>query len=146
MEEAGKPIVQWMQDARLNPASLLNSIRCMKSASGHQNAELMRLTFLRLYLIGMTFNNVRSASLLRDTRPASLHQNVGLMKSMILKCFQINMTISNARSTSLLSRDTRPTSQSQNLRAASVLQNINSASLNFGSLRLVSRVASKVKI
>ena len=40
---------------------------------------------------------------------------------------------------SLLRKDTRPTSQSQNTRAASVLQNVNSASLNLASLGLASR-------
>ena len=52
--------------------SLLNRIRCAKSASGYQNAEFMKLAFLRPYLTDATFNNTRSASFLRDMRPASL--------------------------------------------------------------------------
>ena len=71
-------------------------------------------------------NNAKSVSLLRDTRSASLLQNARLMKSASLKCRQINATIINKRSTSLISRGTRPASQSQNARAVSVLQNMNS--------------------
>jgi len=128
-----------IQDTRLNPASLLNCIRRAKSASGCQNAELMKLTFLRPYLADATFSNARFTSLLRDTRPASLRQKAGFMKFAFLKCCQTNAAISNARFASLLSRDTRPASQSQNARAASVLQNVNSVSLNLASLRLASR-------
>ena len=80
MEEAGKAIFQQIQDARFNPASLLNNTRRVKSASGYQSAELTRLAFLRPYLIDAIFNNARSASLLRDTRPTSSCQNVRLMK------------------------------------------------------------------
>ena len=65
-----KPYVQQIQDARLKPASLLNNIRRVKFASRYQSAELIRLTFLKLYLTGMTFSNAKSASLLRDTKPA----------------------------------------------------------------------------
>ena len=100
--------------------AILETNQHAKSASGYQNAELMRLAFMRAYLVNMTFSNARSASLLRDTRPASLHQNTRLMKSAFLKCRQTNATISNVRSVSLL-RDTRLASQSQNMRATSVL-------------------------
>ena len=61
------------------PVSLLNHIRRAKSASECQNAELKRLTFLRLHLPDAIFSNARSASLLRDTRPASLEHNVKIM-------------------------------------------------------------------
>ena len=110
--------------------SSLNCIRREKSASEYQNAELMRLAFLRPYLVDATFSNARSAS---------LRQNAGLMKSPFLKCRQTNAIISNARSASLLNRDTKAASQSQNVRVASVLQNVNSASLNLAFLRLVSQ-------
>ena len=80
-----KPSVQQIQNARLMPAFLLNRIRRVKSASGYQNAKLKRLAFLRPYLIDAMINNVRPASLLRDTRPASLLLNAGLMKSASLK-------------------------------------------------------------
>ena len=62
-----KPSVQQIQDARLKPSSLLNSIRHVKSASGYQSAELTRLAFLRPYLTDAMFSNTRFASLLRDT-------------------------------------------------------------------------------
>ena len=67
-----KPSIQQIQDARLIPASLLNRIRRAKSASKYQNTELKRLIFLRPYLTHAMFSNVRSVSLLRDTRPLSL--------------------------------------------------------------------------
>ena len=133
-----KPSIQQIQDARLMPASLLNSIRCVKSASGYQNTELKRLAFLRLHLTDAMFSNARSVSLFIDTRPASLQQNAGLIKSAFLKCYQTNAMISNVKSASLISRGTRPVSQSQNMRAASVLQSMNSASLNPVPLRLAS--------
>jgi len=131
-----KPFVQQIQDARFNPMSLLNSIRHVKSASRYQSTELTRLAFLRPYLADAMFSNARSASLLRDTRPASLCQNARLTKSASLKYHQTNATINNARSASLISRGTRPASQSQNARAASVLQNVYSAFLNLASLKL----------
>jgi len=130
--------VQQIQDARLKPASLLKYIRCAKSASAYQNAELKRLTFLRSYLTNVMLSNARFVSLFRDTRPVSLRRNMRLMKSAFLKCCQTNTIISNARSASLLSIDMRPMSQSQNARAASVLQNVNSMSLNPAPLRLAS--------
>ena len=46
---------------RLKPASLLNSIRRVKSASRYQSAKLTRLAFLRSYLADVMFNNARSA-------------------------------------------------------------------------------------
>ena len=67
-----KPSVHQIQDARLMLASLLNHIRRAKFASGYQNAEFKRLTFLKLYLTDAMFNNARSTSLLIDTKPASL--------------------------------------------------------------------------
>ena len=66
----------------------------------------------------------------------SLCQNARLTKSASLKCRQANVTISNARFASLLSRGVRLASQIQNARAASVLQNVNSAFLNLASLKL----------
>ena len=120
-------------------ASLLDCVKRVKSASGYQNIKLEKLAFLRLYLTYAMISNARSASLLRDTRPTSLLQNAGLMKFASLKCHQTNTTISNARSASLISRGTQPASQSQNARAASVPQNVNSASLNLAPLRLASR-------
>ena len=107
-----KPVVQQIQDARLKFASLLNNIRCVKSTSGCQSVELMRLVFLRPCLTGVTFSNTKFASLLRDTRPVTLRQNAGLIKSTSLKCHQTNATISNVRSVSLISRGTKPASQS----------------------------------
>ena len=89
-----------------------------------------RLAFLRLHLSNVTFNSVRSVPLLRDTRPASLQHNAGLRRSMFLKCRQPDAINNNARSASLLSRGTRPASQSQNARVASVLRNVSSAFLN----------------
>ena len=67
-----KPSVQQIQDARLKPASLLNNIRRVKSASGYQSTELMMLAFLRSYLTGATFSNAKSAFHLRDTKPTFL--------------------------------------------------------------------------
>ena len=67
-----KPSVQQIQDARLKPTFFLNCIRLAKFASRYQNAELMRLAFLRPYLADAMFNNVRFASLLRDSRLVSL--------------------------------------------------------------------------
>jgi len=134
-----KSSVQQIQDAKLRPASLLNCIRCVKSTSGYQNAELKRLAFFRLYLTDTMFSNTRSVSLLRDTRPTSLRQNAGLMMFAFLMCYQANATISNARSVLLLNRGTRPASQSQNTRAASFLQNMNSVSLYPMPLRLASQ-------
>ena len=132
-----------MQGVRLKPVSLLNCIRREKSASGYQNAELMRFVFLRFNLADMMFSNARSAYLLRDMRPASLGQNARLMKSVFLQCRQTNMTVSNARFASLLSRDTRLAFQSQNMRATSVLQNVSSTSLSPAPLRLASGVATQ---
>ena len=81
-----KLFVQQIRDARLIPASLLNRIRRVKSASGYQNGELKRLAFLRLHLTDAMFSNARFMSLLINTRPASLRQNTGLIKSVFLKC------------------------------------------------------------
>ena len=91
-----------------------------------------KLVLLRLHITGVMISNARSASLLRDTRLASLLKdtNAKLIESAFLKCRQINATISNARFASLLSRGTRLAFQNQNARAASVLQNVSSASLN----------------
>ena len=56
MKEVGKAICQQIQDVRFNPASLLNNIRHVKSASGYQSAELTRLAFLWPNLAGAMFN------------------------------------------------------------------------------------------
>ena len=45
-----KPSIQQIQDAKFNPASLLNNIRRVKSASGYQSTEFTRLVFLSPYL------------------------------------------------------------------------------------------------
>ena len=64
--------VEQKQNARLMPASFLSYVRRAKSVFGDQDAKLKWLAFLKLHLTNATFSNVRSASLLRDTRPASL--------------------------------------------------------------------------
>ena len=64
-----KSSVQQIQNARLKPASLLNRIRCAKSTSGYQNAELKRLVFLA-YRHDVQQCEVRVPS--QRTRPASL--------------------------------------------------------------------------
>jgi len=75
-----QPYVQQIQNARLQPASILSYVRCMKSAYGDQNTKPNRLAFLRLHFPNTTFNSVRSVLLLRDTRPASLQPNAELRK------------------------------------------------------------------
>ena len=72
-KKLGKSSVYQIQDARFRPASLLNYIRRARSASGYQNAKLMKSAFLEFYLRDTMFNNARSASFLKDTRPASLY-------------------------------------------------------------------------
>jgi len=86
MKKAEKVICPADTGREAQARSLLNSIRCVKSASGYQSAELMRLAFLRPYLTDVTFSNAKSASLLRDMRPVFLRQNTGLVKSASLKC------------------------------------------------------------
>jgi len=77
--------VQRIQNAKLKPASLLNHVRCAKSAFGDLNVKLRRPAFLELHFPNATFNNVRFVPLLRDTRPASLQLNVGPRKPAFLK-------------------------------------------------------------
>ena len=114
---------------RLRPASFLSCVRRVKSAFGDQNTKLQRLAFLRLHLSNATFSSARATPLYKVTRPASLQQNVRLRKSAFLKCRKPDATISNARSASLLSRGIRPAFPSQNVRAASVLQDVSSTFL-----------------
>jgi len=64
--------VQWIQNARLKLASLLNYVRCAKSAFGDLNTKPTRLEFLRLYFPNAMFSSAKSVPLLRDTRPTSL--------------------------------------------------------------------------
>jgi len=86
MQEAGKPIYPTDTGHKAHANVSFEPIKRAKSASGYQNAELKRLAFLRLHLPDAMYSNVRSASLLINTRPASLQQNAGLIKSAFLKC------------------------------------------------------------
>jgi len=124
---------------RIRPASLLNCVRCIKSASGYQNIELKTLMFLRSCLTDAMFSNARSMSLFRDTRSVSLYQIARLMNFVFLNYSQASTTIDNTRFASLLNRGTGPASQSQNARAASVPSNVSSASLNPAPLRCASQ-------
>ena len=81
MEEAEKPSIQQIQNARLKLAFLLSSSRLANPASLYQNTEFMKFVFLEFYLRDTMFSNARFASFLKDMRPVSLYQNTELMKS-----------------------------------------------------------------
>ena len=113
----------------------------MKSAFENPNVRFTKLAFLKLHFSNATISSVRSVLLIRDTRPALLQLYVGPRRPAFLKCRYPDVTISNARATSLLSRGARLAFQSQNVRAAFILQDVSFASQNLASQLCEARIA-----
>ena len=125
---------------RIKPAFLLNHVRHVKSAFGNLNVRFTKLAFLKLHFSNATISSARSVLLIRDTRPALLQLYVGPRRPAFLKYRYPDATISSARAASLPSRGSRLTFQSQNARAAFILQDVSSTSQNLASQLCEARI------